>query len=180
MDIFIGEGALLLVIFTDEQRADQVAVIQERNAGYARFMDEMARRLDDWLANEGAPPVKAYLADMAAHLEKLVQDHAREMDMYGSTRPEDHVARANRNAARIRELCDTPCTEVFPECYELIDEFNRLSWGHDEQTGMRFGMLTRAWAQDAARGCANLPAALPYAQEIRSAIRTALNGAVRW
>jgi hypothetical protein len=160
--------------------ADQVAVIQARNAGYERFMEEMGERLESWLAKADAPAVRVYLEDMADHLAKLVQDHHREMDMYGATRPEDHIARANRNAKRIRELCETPGPEAFPECYELIDEFNRLSWGHDEQTGMRFGMLTRAWAQDAARACAHVPAALPHAQEVRSAIRRALNGAVRW
>jgi len=66
------------------------------------------------------------------------------------------------------------------ECEYLVNRMNRLSWAHDETTGMRFSMLTREWAQEAARACAELPAALLYAGTLRALIRDALNGAPPW
>jgi len=67
-----------------------------------------------------------------------------------------------------------------PECAQLVDEFNRMSWGHYESTGMRFCMLTRAWALDAALGCGGNAATVEYAEAIRAAIRDILRCAPGW
>jgi hypothetical protein len=62
----------------------------------------------------------------------------------------------------------------------LIDTCNVLAWGHAEVAGMRFSMLAREWAQQAALECVAIPKATAYAQTIRAAIRTTLNGSPPW
>ncbi|MBN2309397.1 MAG: hypothetical protein JXR94_10525 [Candidatus Hydrogenedentes bacterium] len=164
--------------FLDEHNAfltEAVVEVQRRHVEYARFIETMRGRIQAWIdeAEDGA--VRGYLESMLAHVEDLDEQHRREMVAFGGKTPEDHIARARANQERLAELCGTPGTEVFPECYELIDQLNRLSAGHNEQTGMRFGLLNRAWAHDAAVEAADLPGAVPYAQDIRAAIRDALN-----
>jgi hypothetical protein len=151
--------------------ADYVAMIQQRHVEYVQFMDAMRERLGTWHGEAQSTETKAYLEAMIARVDDLREQHGREMETHGGATPEDHIARANRNLEQLNALCETPGTEIYPLCFELIDQFNRLSWGHSEQTGMRFCMLTRAWARDAALACADVPEALPYALEIRAAIR---------
>lgn len=160
--------------------SDRVAMTQIRNATYTAFIDRMEDTLGVWLEAEKRPNARAYLERMAQHLDRVGEGHRQQMDMYGYNTPEAHVAHAGRNAARLKELFETPGPEAFPECYDLVDEFNRLSWGHSEDTGMRFSMLTRPWAQDAAAGCADNPEVLEYARAIRAGLRDALNGAAGW
>lgn len=158
--------------------ADYVARIQSRNASYLTFAGEMQNKLNAWLKEqEHNPPVQAYLSLMLQHAKTVAEEHRRKMILFDESTPEQHVAHANRAAARLKELLQTPGTEVFPECYYLVDTFNRLSWAHSETTGMRFCMLTRDWAQEAASRCANNPGALQYAQKMRSAIREILKAA---
>jgi len=170
--VFLGEHADYL--------ADNVAAVQTRNAAYSTFVETMRARLANWLADESDAAVRAYLEDMVDHVERVEAGHARKMARFGNTTHDQHIARAQRNAARLKALLGTPGQEMFPEFLTLVDELNRLSWAHDEETGMRFGMTTRAWAQAAALGCATTPGAVEYARQIRAAIRDALNGAPDW
>ena len=160
--------------------ADHVAKVQTRNAQYFEFIDEMRAMLGGWLADEDRPEVRAFLESMSAHVDLVEQGHRQKMELYDDDTPEAHVAHADRNAARLKELLETPGQEVYPECWELIDEFNRMSWGHDESTGMRFSMLTRAWALDAALGCGANAATVEYAEAVRAAIRDILRHAPGW
>jgi len=160
--------------------ADRVARIQMRNTAYAQFIEAMRATLHKHLATEKTGDVRSYLEQMVLHLDRVEEGHARKMELYGDHTPQAHIEHVNRNAQRLKELLETPSPEVYAECEKLIDEFNRLSWGHDESTGMRFSMLTREWAQAAALACADTPAAVVYAQEIRAAICDALTGAPSW
>jgi hypothetical protein len=161
--------------------ADYVAIVQKRNAAYFRFIDELRRQLDGWTKDpNGASEVRAYLGRMMDQADQTETGLRRKMEMYGENTPEQHIAHADRAAKRLRELLDTDDPEVYPECEELMDIFNRLAWAHAEVTGMRFSMLARQWAQQAAYGCVDVPGAVAYARAVRSAIRTALNGAPPW
>lgn len=158
--------------------ADHAAQIQMRNAGYATFIKDMRSRLNAWLGEqESNPKVRAYLGLMLEHVKRVEDGHRQKMVLFDEDTPEQHIARADRTAERLKQLLETPGTEVFPECYYLVDTFNRLSWDHSERTGMRFCMLTHEWARQAARACAGNPGALEYAREIRGAIRQALRAA---
>ena len=160
--------------------ADYVAIVQTRNAQYFEFIDNMRATIGDWLADEDRPEVGEFLESMLAHVDLVEQGHRQKMNLYDDDTPEAHIARADRNAERLKELLETPGQEVYPECAQLVDEFNRMSWGHDESTGMRFSMLTRAWALDAALGCGGKAGAVEYAQAIRTAIRDILRRAPDW
>jgi len=160
--------------------ADYVAKVQARNAQYFEFIDEMRALIGGWLADEDRPEVRAFIESMSAHVDLVEQGHRQKMDLYGDDTPEAHVAHADRNAARLKELLETPGRELYAECWQLIDEFNRMSWGHDESTGMRFSMLIRAWALDAAQACGANQATVQYAEAIRAAIRDILRHAPGW
>lgn len=161
--------------------ADYVAIIQKRNASYFAFVEETRGKLKGWLdEQEGDLEVRAYLEEMLEHVDRVEDGHRRKMELFGDNTPEQHTARADRATERLKELLETADPEVLPECDHLVDSLNTLSWAHDEMTGMRFSMLTRQWAQDAARGCADNPGSVEYAREIRKAMRDALNGASPW
>ena len=160
--------------------ADHVAIVQQQNAAYFAFIAGMREQLNTWLDAEKRPKLRTYFEAMLRHVDLVEEGHCEKMTLYGESTPEAHVAHAGRNVERLDALLETPGTEVYPECFKLIDEFNRMAWGHNESTGMRFSMLVRAWAQDAAKGCAHLPDAAHYARIIRDAIRDALNGAPSW
>ena len=109
-----------------------------------------------------------------------VENAGRKLPTRQNVEPGPKMAHGDRNAERLKAIVSTPGTELALECQNLVHECNRLSWGHDEATGMRFSMSGRAWAQDAALACADAPGAVEYAQAIRAAIRDALNGAPLW
>jgi len=161
--------------------ADYVSIVQQKNASYFAMLGRLRAMLEGWRDKErDKPAVAAYLDEMSAQAEATEAGIRLKMELLGENTPEGHVAHADRAAARLKTLMKTGHDEVSPECDELVDTLNVLSWGHDETMGMRFSMLARAWAQAAARGCANLPEAAPYAQAIRSDIRNTLNGAPPW
>jgi hypothetical protein len=124
--------------------------------------------------------VRAYLGQMKEQADRAETGLRRKMELFGERTPEQHIAHGDRAVKRLKELLDTGDPEVYPECEEIIDTCNRLAWGHAEVTGMRFSMLARQWAQEAAYGCADAPGAAEYARAVRAAIRTALNGAPPW
>ena len=161
--------------------ADYVSIVQQKNASYFVMIERLRAMLEGWRDKErDKPAVAAYLDEMLGQAEATEAGIRLKMELLGENTPEDHVAHAARAAARLKILMKTGHDEVSPECDELVDTLNELSWGHDETMGMRFSMLARAWAQAAARGCAGVPEAAPYAQAIRSAIRDTLNGAPPW
>jgi hypothetical protein len=161
--------------------ADYVAIVQKRHAGFFTFIDETRRKIGVWMEDHGdGSGVRGYLEQMTVQADRAEEDLRRKMELYGDNKPEAHMARADRVTARLKELLDTPGPEVYPECDEIINTCNRLAWGHAESAGMRFSMLAREWAQEAASGCADNPAAVEYAQTIRAAIRDALNTAPPW
>ncbi len=155
-----------------------VARIQARNKAYEGFMDHIEDTLRGWREEQPAPEILGYLGLMEEQLSTLREGHERKMALFGGKTPEDHNTRADQNAARLKELLQTPGPELYAECFELVDQFNRMSWGHSEDTGMRFNMLAREWALAAATECASLPEALPYAVTVRNALRDVLNGAL--
>lgn len=161
--------------------ADYVAIVQQKNAAYFTFLAAMREKLETWLSQTNdAPEVRAYLEAMRQRAAQTEQAHRRKMEMFGENTPEAHIARADRNAIRLKELIELGSPEFTPECDYLVDTFNQLGWAHDEVTGMRFSLMARAWAQEAAFACAEVPGAMEYAQVIRAAIRDALNGAPPW
>lgn len=161
--------------------ADYVSIVQQKNASYFAMLGRLRAMLEGWRDKErGKPAVVAYLDEMLGQAEETEAGIRLKMELLGESTPEGHVAHADRAAARLKTLMKTGHDEVFPECDELMDTLNVLSWGHDETMGMRFSMLARAWAQAAARACAGVPDAAPYAQAIRSDIRDTLNGAPPW
>ena len=161
--------------------ADYVAIVQQRNIAAFKFIDDTRGKLDAWAKEQNNDPeVATYLAKMMEQAKSLNDGLRAKMELYGENTPEQHIARADRAAQRLKELLDTGDPEVYPECEDLIDTCNVLAWGHAEVAGMRFSMLAREWAQQAALACVATPKALGYAQEIRAAIRTALNGAPPW
>lgn len=168
---FLGEHADYL--------ADRVAMIQRQNTMYFAFIARMRERLEA-LRKKAPRAARRYLEDMAGCLDALEEGHQRKMVLYGDHTPEAHIAHAERNRVRLRELLETDSPEVYVECERIIDEFNRMSWGHNENTGMRFSLLAREWAQRAALDCTGNPRAVQYAEEIRSALREALNGTPAW
>ena len=162
--------------------ADYVAIIQKRNQAFFACVADMRRRVDEWLKGENLPPeVTAYLEKVRQRSEVVEEALRAKMEMYeGENTPEQHMARADRDVQRLKELLDTNGTEVFAECEDIIDQCNRLAWGHAEVMGMRFSMLARDWAQECALGCANVPAAADYAKALRATLREALNNAPPW
>lgn len=160
---------------------DYVAIVQKRHLGFFAFIGETRKKLSVWMEDHGDDPdVREYLEQMTAQADRAETDLRRKMEMYGDNKPEAHMARADRVTERLKELLDTAGLEVYPECEEIIDTCNQLAWGHAESAGMRFSMLTRAWAQKAASACADDPAAVEYATIIRAEIRDALNSAPPW
>jgi hypothetical protein len=161
--------------------ADYVAIVQKRHIGYFRFIDETRKKLVTWLEERGDDPeVRDYLEQMIQEADRTEESLRRKMELYGDTTPQEHIAHADRATDRLKELVDTPGTEVFPECDEIVDMCNRLSWGHAESAGMRFSMLVREWAEKAASACTDKPEALEYARTVRASIRDALNAAPPW
>jgi hypothetical protein len=161
--------------------ADYVAIVQQRNVAAFRFVDETRGKLETWAKEpDDDPEARAYIAKMMEQAKVLEEGMRIKMELYGENTPEQHMARADRAAQRLKELLDTGDPEVYPECEELIDTCNVLAWGHAEVAGMRFSMLAREWAQQAALECAAVPKATQYAQAIRAAIRTTLNGSPPW
>jgi len=161
--------------------ADYVAIVQKRHAAFFSFIDKTREKLNDWMENQrDNPEVRDYLEQMMEQADRTEEGLQRKMELFGDNTPQAHMAHADRAAERLKELLDTGGPEVFPECEELIDTFNRLAWGHAESAGMRFSMLAREWAQKAASACSDNPEALEYARTIRAAIRDALNGAPPW
>ncbi len=160
---------------------DYVDIIQERNIAYYAMAEALRNKIETWKeAEQDNPALCGYLDKMMEHCVYVVEGHDQKMELYDGKTPEDHKAYAAFANKRLKELIDTDSREVFPECNHLIYRLNRLSWGHDETTGMRFSMSTRAWAQEAALLCVDLPGAQEYAADIRATIRDALNGAPRW
>jgi len=161
--------------------ADYVAIVQKRHIGFFKFIDETRKKLTTWLEeNGGDPDVRDYLQQMIELADQTEEGLWVKMELYGGKTPEEHIAQADRATQRLKELLDTPGTELFPECNEIIDMCNRLSWGHAESAGMRFSMLAREWAEKAASACTDKPEALEYARAVRSSIRNALNAAPPW
>ena len=161
--------------------ADYVAIVQQRNEASFRFIDETRGQLEAWAKEQNNDPeVATYLATMMEQAKLLDEGLRVKMELYGENTPEQHMARADRAAQRLKELLDTGDPEVYPECEELINTCNVLAWGHAEVAGMRFSMLAREWAQQAALACVATPKAIGYAQAVRAAIRTALNGSPPW
>ena len=169
---FLGEQADYL--------GERVAMVQLRNKLYGEFFERTGARLTAWLDETADEPVRAYLTAMQAHLERAMEGHRRKMDRCGDATWQEHTAHARRNVERLKRLLATPGQELYPECEALIDELNRLSWGHDEETGMRFNMLARAWALEAATSCARVAEAVPHAVALRAALREVLNRAAPW
>ena len=164
-----------------EYLADRVHMVQARNERYEAFMADLRRVLESWEEQERQDPeVQLYLSAMLEQLRQTEEGHARKMCLFGGKTSKDHREKANLHLARMKELLQTPGPEVYPECEYLIDRFNRLSWGHDEMTGMRFSMNARAFAQSAALECVHIPQAMDYAQEIRNRLREALKGGTHW
>ncbi|HOZ50113.1 MAG TPA: hypothetical protein PLO37_26290 [Candidatus Hydrogenedentes bacterium] len=159
---------------------DYVAQIQQRNRGYFDDLAAMRTKLDSWLMDEQSGDVRAFLDAMVAHADDVEEGHRNKVRLYDEDSPEEHIAHANRNLARLEELLGIEGDEAWPEFQQLLDEFNRMAWGNNESTGMRFSMLMRAWAQDAAVGCADLPEAVDYARAIRADVRQALNSDSGW
>jgi len=156
--------------------ADRVAMIQQRNRIYLTFIARMREMLA--ASRKKAPrAARRYLDGMSECCDALEKGLQRKMLLYGDDTPEAHIAHADRNCIRLKELLETDSPEVYVECERLIDEFNRMSWGHNENTGMRFSLLAREWAQRAALDCADNPRAVQYAQEIRAALRDVMNDA---
>ena len=161
--------------------ADYVAIVQKRHIGFFNFIGETRKKLSVWMEDHGdGPGVRGYLEQMTEQADRAEEGLRRKMELYGDNKPEAHIARADRVTARLKELLDTAGPEVYPECDEIINTCNRLAWGHAESAGMRFSMLAREWAQEAASACADNRAAVEYAQKIRAAIRDALNSAPPW
>ncbi|HUW62523.1 MAG TPA: hypothetical protein VMZ06_16070 [Candidatus Bathyarchaeia archaeon] len=161
--------------------ADYVAIVQQRNVAAFRFVDETRGQLEAWAKEQNNDPeAGVYIAKMMEQAKVLEQGMRIKMELYGDDTPEQHMAHADRAAQRLKELLDTGDPEVYPECEELIDTCNILAWGHAEVAGMRFSMLAREWAQQAALECVAIPKAIEYAQTIRAAVRTALNGSSPW
>jgi len=161
--------------------ADYVAIVQQKNMAYFAFLAAIREKLETWLSQTNdVPEVRAYLESMRQRADQTEEAHRRKMELFGENTPEAHIARADRNAIRLKELIDLGSPEFIAECDHLVDVFNELSWAHDEVTGMRFSLMARAWAQEAALACAEVPGAIEHAQVIRAAIRDALNGAPPW
>lgn len=161
--------------------ADYVAIVQQRHAGFLAFINETHGRISGWIAaHEDDPEVRAYLERMLEIADDADDGVRRQLELYGANTPEEHMARASRGADRLKELLDTGHPEVFPECDQIVHECNRLAWGHAEVVGMRFSMLARQWAQEAALAASDDPRTLEYARAIRAATRSALNTAPPW
>lgn len=161
--------------------ADYVAIVQTRHAGFFSFIRGTRKKLTAWMENQSDnPEVRDYLEQMIEQADRAEVGLLRKMELYDENKPEEHMARGDRAAERLKELLETPGPEVYPECEELIDTCNRLAWGHAESAGMRFSMLAREWAQQAASQSADKPAAVQYAQAIRASIRDALDRAPPW
>jgi len=161
--------------------ADRVYMVQARNEMYEAFLKQMRRDLETWLVQaEEDSGKREYLFAMLRHLEETEEGHARKMVLFGGTTSREHKEMASRCLFRLKELLEEEGPEVYPECEYLIDRFNRLSWGHDESTGMRFNMNTRAWSISAALDAANTPQAMDLAREIRSRIRETLKAGTHW
>ncbi|MBN2312247.1 MAG: hypothetical protein JXR94_24930 [Candidatus Hydrogenedentes bacterium] len=161
--------------------ADYVDIIQKRNAGLLESIARTHAVLDTWRAQAGdSPEMAAYLDGMIEFADETEAGVQRKLNYLGGDSPEAHMREAARIASRLKELVATDGTEVFPECDMLVGRLNCLSWGHIEMTGGRFSMMGREWAQEAAFGCARVPAAAAYAAEIRAAIRQALTTGPAW
>lgn len=169
---FLREHALFL--------ADYVAIIQKRNIGYFEFIQRMKKKTAQVRSAANDAATARFLDAMDKRIAELEAGHREKMLLFGEDRPEQHIARADRYAQRLIELLDTPGREVFPECWHLLDSFNRMSWGLDEATGMRFNMLARDWARECALICADNPAVAPLAAEFRREILDALKSAAPW
>ncbi len=170
--VFLPEHGAFLAAFD--------AKIQTRNAWYFRFVDDMRNKLTGWLETEQDKGVRGRLQKMLEYPDRIEAAETVLMKLYGDSTAEQHIAHAERNLAQLEELLGTPGPELYPEFERLMDEFNRLGWGHNESTGMRFSMLNREWAQDIALGCADLPDVLEYAEQLRADIRVALNRTPTW
>ena len=160
---------------------DRVAMVQRRNLRYYEFIAAMRMKLNGWLEDsEESPAVEDYLAAMLKYLDQVEEGHQQRMDIFGCTTPEEYMAEADRYEKRLHELLETPGLEVYPECNHILDAFNRISWAHDEMTGMRFSMSVREWAEAAALNCPCDPAAMEHAEELRREMREALKSAPHW
>jgi hypothetical protein len=161
--------------------SDYVAIVQQRHAGFLTFINETHARIEGWATeHKDDPDLRAYLELMLEIADDADEGVRRQLELYGANTPEEHMARASRGADRLKQLLDTGHPEVFPECDQIVHECNRLAWGHAEVVGMRFSMLARQWAQEAALAASDNPRALEYARAIRSAARAALNTAPPW
>ncbi len=161
--------------------SDYVAIVQLRHAAFFRFIEASKAEVAAWL--EACPEGdrnRPFLESMRDLAERTDEGMRVEMELYGGSTPEAHMARAEKDAERIKELLKTDDPEVYPELNEIVYRLNRLAWGHAEGGGMRFSMLVRDWAQKAATESAALPEALPFARALRADIRKALNGAPPW
>ncbi|NIA13979.1 MAG: hypothetical protein GWP08_07855 [Nitrospiraceae bacterium] len=161
--------------------SDYVAIVQKRNVAFFRFIETTRGKAAAWMPeDDGQPELRAYLERMIALAQNAEKGLQAKMDLFGGDSPEAHMRNASEMADRLKELLNTDGTELSPECDEIIHVCNRLAWGHAESAGMRFSMLARQWAQDAAFACAATPDAVGYARTIRAGIRSALNGAPPW
>jgi hypothetical protein len=161
--------------------ADYVAIVQQKNLAHLAFVDKAREDIRAWLAApEQSAEARAYLERMMAQANRVEEGLRLKIAFRGEDSPEAHIAEAARCAERLKELLATPGTEAWPECDAILDTCNRLAWGQGETVGMRFSLLVREWAQEAALGCAHVPEAVGYAQSLRASIRDALNGVAPW
>ena len=161
--------------------SDYVAIVQKRNQAFFACIAATGEKAAAWMPEGGEPSgLRTYLEHMIDLAQSAEEGLREKMDIYDGDSPEAHMRNASIGADRLKELLDTDGDELPPECDEIVFIINRLAWGHAEHAGMRFSMLARQWAQDAAFACAHTPDAVAYARTIRAGIRTTLNGAASW
>ena len=160
--------------------ADYVGMVQRRNRLYLEFLEDTRTLLAGWANETEDPDISAWITDMKDRAENIEAGMMNKLNRYGHQLPEEHTAYAAEILERLKGLLETPGQELYPEFEEIINEVNILSWGNDEDTGMRFNMLASAWALEAAFSCADAPGLVPYVRALRAAIRDMLCGAAPW
>lgn len=159
---------------------EYVAMVQKRNRLYLNFLDDIRNRLAGWADETQEPDILAFVEQVRDRSHTVEAELMHKLNRYGNQLPEEHTAYAETILARLKTLLESPGQELYPEYEHIINEINILSWGNDEDTGMRYNMLAGAWAMDLAEACAEKPLLVPYVRELRAALREMACGAAPW
>ncbi len=147
---------------------------QGRRTEHHELIVELQNKIENWKRTETNPGARAFLDAMTEQAKAAEGAYSVMLERDGHDSPEGYIQYVAELGERLKHIIRTPGTELAPEYDYIVGRMNHVTWAHQEHTGGRrggFGHQWRLWFQQAGLQVKVHPEGLPYAEEIRNAIR---------